>query len=109
MHSEPLLRIENLSKHFPVRLGAFGERAAIVHALDDATFEIFEGETLSLVGESGCGKSTMGFSILNLFKPSGGRVLYDGEDIAALDERRMRPIRRDLQIVFQDPYSTLNP
>ncbi|MFY8030539.1 MAG: ABC transporter ATP-binding protein [Devosia sp.] len=104
-----LLRIENLKKHFPVRLGAFGEKAAVVHALDDASFEIMEGETLSLVGESGCGKSTTGFAILNLHRPTAGQVIYRGENIAALDEKQMRPIRRDLQIVFQDPYSTLNP
>ena len=109
MSAEPLLRIENLKKHFPIRLGAFGERTGIVQALDDASFDIIEGETLSLVGESGCGKSTTGFAILNLHRPSGGRVLYKGENIAVFDENRMRPIRRDLQIVFQDPYSTLNP
>lgn len=109
MSAEPLLRIENLKKHFPIRLGAFGERTGIVQALDDASFDIIEGQTLSLVGESGCGKSTTGFAILNLHRPSGGRVLYKGENIALYDENRMRPIRRDLQIVFQDPYSTLNP
>jgi len=104
-----LLRIENLRKHFPVRLGAFGEKAAVVHALDDASFEIIEGETLSLVGESGCGKSTTGFAILNLQRPTAGQVIYRGQNIAGFDEKQMRPIRRDLQIVFQDPYSTLNP
>ncbi|HEY4199600.1 MAG TPA: oligopeptide/dipeptide ABC transporter ATP-binding protein [Devosiaceae bacterium] len=109
MSAEPLLRIENLQKHFAVRLGAFGERGATVHALDDASFDIMGGETLSLVGESGCGKSTTGFAILNLHTPSGGRVIYKGQNIAELDEKQMRPIRRDLQIVFQDPYSTLNP
>ncbi|MBI4921469.1 MAG: ATP-binding cassette domain-containing protein [Devosia nanyangense] len=107
--SPALLRIENLKKHFPVRLGAFGEKAATVYALDDASFDILEGETLSLVGESGCGKSTTGFAILNLHRPTAGRVIYKGENIAVFDEARMRPIRRDLQIVFQDPYSTLNP
>jgi len=109
MGTEPLLRIENLQKHFPIRLGAFAERGAVVHALDDANFEIFAGETLSLVGESGCGKSTTGFTILNLHRATDGKVIYKGENIATLDERQMRPIRRDLQIVFQDPYSTLNP
>ncbi|MDO8361179.1 MAG: ATP-binding cassette domain-containing protein [Devosia sp.] len=107
--SPALLHIENLRKHFPVRLGAFGEKAATVYALDDASFDILEGETLSLVGESGCGKSTTGFAILNLHRPTAGRVIYKGENIAVFDEARMRPIRRDLQIVFQDPYSTLNP
>jgi peptide/nickel transport system ATP-binding protein len=109
MGAEPLLKIENLQKHFPIRLGAFGESTAVVHALDDASFDIIAGETLSLVGESGCGKSTTGFTILNLHRATGGQVLYKGRNIAGLDEKAMRPIRRDLQIVFQDPYSTLNP
>jgi peptide/nickel transport system ATP-binding protein len=109
MQGEPLLKIENLVKHFNVRLGAFGERGATVHALDDVNFEIIEGETLSLVGESGCGKSTTGFTILNLHQATSGKVIYKGENIATFDDKAMRPLRRDLQIVFQDPYSTLNP
>ena len=109
MNAEPLLRIEGLTKHFPIRLGAFGERAATVHALDDLSFDIDGGETLSVVGESGCGKSTAGFTILNLHRASGGRVVYRGAEISALDDKGMRPYRKDLQVVFQDPYSTLNP
>jgi peptide/nickel transport system ATP-binding protein len=109
MTGQTLIRIENLTKHFDIRLGAFGERGATVYALDDVTFEIIEGETLSLVGESGCGKSTTGFTILNLHKATSGRVVYRDRDIAGLDDKAMRPLRRDLQIVFQDPYSTLNP
>ena len=105
----PLLQIRNLQKYFDLRVGAFGERGARVHALDDFTVDIVEGETLSIVGESGCGKSTTGFAILNLHRPSGGSVIYKGTDLAQLDEDAMRPFRRDLQIVFQDPYSTLNP
>ena len=104
-----LLQIRNLTKHFDLRLGAFGERGARVHALDDFSVDIATGETLSIVGESGCGKSTTGFAILNLHHPSGGSVIYKGTDLAQLDEDAMRPFRRDLQIVFQDPYSTLNP
>ncbi|MEO8244388.1 MAG: oligopeptide/dipeptide ABC transporter ATP-binding protein [bacterium] len=104
-----LISIQNLQKHFDLRLGAFGERAARVHALDDFTADIAEGETLSLVGESGCGKSTTGFAILNLHRPTAGTVTYKGTDLSKLDEDAMRPFRRDLQIVFQDPYSTLNP
>ena len=104
-----LISIRGLQKHFDLRLGAFGERHARVHALDDFSADIAEGETLSLVGESGCGKSTTGFSILNLHRPTSGTVIYKGTDVSKLDEDAMRPFRRDLQIVFQDPYSTLNP
>ena len=109
MGAEPLIKVENLVKHFVVRLGAFGERGATVYALDDVNFDIFAGETLSLVGESGCGKSTTGFTLLNLHKATSGKVMFEGENIVSLDEKRMRPYRRQLQIVFQDPYSTLNP
>ncbi|WP_434620725.1 ABC transporter ATP-binding protein [Tabrizicola sp. M-4] len=105
----PLLSVRGLRKEFPVRLGAFGDRAATVHALDDLSLDIVEGETLSLVGESGCGKSTTGYCLLNIQRPSAGSVVYKGTDIARLDDEAMRPFRRDLQIVFQDPYSTLNP
>lgn len=105
----PLIEIAGLSKRFDLRVGAFGERSATVHALDDFTATVIEGETLSLVGESGCGKSTTGFCLLNLHRPTGGSVRYRGQEIAGLDEDAMRPLRRELQIVFQDPYSTLNP
>jgi peptide/nickel transport system ATP-binding protein len=109
MSAEALIHIEDLVKHFPVRLGAFGERRAVVHALDGISFDILKGETLSVVGESGCGKSTTGFAILNLHRPTAGRVVYAGVEISGLDDKAMRPFRKDLQIVFQDPYSTLNP
>jgi peptide/nickel transport system ATP-binding protein len=109
MSAEALIHIEDLVKHFPVRLGAFGERQAVVHALDGISFDIIKGETLSVVGESGCGKSTTGFAILNLHRPTSGKVVYAGVEISGLDDKAMRPFRKDLQIVFQDPYSTLNP
>lgn len=105
----PLLRVENLVKHFPVRLGAYGEKKAVVHAIDGISFDVYKGETMGLVGESGCGKSTTGFAILQLYKPTSGKVIYDGIDLGTLSEKELRPIRKRAQIVFQDPYSTLNP
>ncbi|HCS36417.1 MAG: oligopeptide ABC transporter ATP-binding protein OppF [Spirochaetae bacterium HGW-Spirochaetae-4] len=104
-----LVQVKHLVKHFPVKLGAFGEKSAIVHAVDDVSFDIYEGETLGLVGESGCGKSTTGFTILQLFRPTSGEVLYNGVDLAKLKDKELRSIRKNIQIVFQDPYSTLNP
>jgi peptide/nickel transport system ATP-binding protein len=104
-----LIRAENLTKHFPVRLGAFGEHAAIVHALDGVSFDIHKGETLGLVGESGCGKSTAGLTILQLHRPTAGKVYYQDIDLTRLKEKQLRPIRQKMQIIFQDPYSTLNP
>ncbi|HOV64543.1 MAG TPA: dipeptide/oligopeptide/nickel ABC transporter ATP-binding protein, partial [Spirochaetia bacterium] len=109
MNQTPLLRVRNLVKHFPVKLGAFGERSAIVRAIDDISFDIYRGETLGLVGESGCGKSTTGFSVLQLYKPTSGRIEFDGTDLTKLTEKELRPLRKKIQIVFQDPYSTLNP
>lgn len=98
----PILTVENLYKHFPDRYGS-------VRAVDGVSFSIKPGETLGLVGESGCGKSTVGRTILRFYKPTKGRIVLDGNDIAQLDERQLRPIRRDIQIVFQDPYGSLNP
>lgn len=104
-----VLRVENLVKHFPVRLGAYGERRAVVHAVDGVSFDIRRGETLGLVGESGCGKSTTGLTILQLYRPTAGHVHYHGVDLTRLKERQLRPLRQKMQIVFQDPYSTLSP
>ncbi|MFN3225850.1 MAG: ABC transporter ATP-binding protein [Hyphomicrobiales bacterium] len=109
MTDDVLIEIEGLTKIFPVRLGAFGNRRAEVRAVDGLNFDILRGETLSLVGESGCGKSTAGSVILNLETATSGAVRYNGRDIAGLTEAEMRPLRRKLQVVFQDPYSTLNP
>ena len=104
-----LLEVRDLTKHFPVRKGLFSGASGHVHAVDGVSFDIAEGETLGLVGESGCGKSTTGKLILKLLDPTRGSVLWRGRPIEQLDAAAMRPVRRELQAVFQDPYSSLNP
>ncbi|HSV92469.1 MAG TPA: dipeptide/oligopeptide/nickel ABC transporter ATP-binding protein, partial [Desulfobacterales bacterium] len=104
-----LLQVRHLVKHFPVRRGFLGRRTATVHAVDDVSFSVGANETLGLVGESGCGKSTTGFSVLRLIEPTSGEVRFEGEDLLALDAERLRARRRDMQIVFQDPFGSLNP
>ncbi|MBV9827015.1 MAG: ABC transporter ATP-binding protein [Alphaproteobacteria bacterium] len=105
----PLLSVRNLVKHFPVKKGLFQQTVGQVHAVDGISFDIGEGETLGLVGESGCGKSTAGKTILKLLEPTSGEIRVKGERIDALSRAEMRPYRRELQVVFQDPYSSLNP
>jgi oligopeptide/dipeptide ABC transporter ATP-binding protein len=107
--SPPLLQVSNLTKHFPVRKGVFSQLSGHVHAVDDISFSIAQGETLGLVGESGCGKSTTGKLILRLIEPTSGAVSWRGKRIERLSAAAMRPLRRELQAVFQDPYSSLNP
>jgi oligopeptide/dipeptide ABC transporter ATP-binding protein len=107
---EVLLRVENVKKYFPVRSSGFIRQSKdYVHAVDDVSFELRRGETLGLVGETGCGKSTLARCITRLFDITGGRIEFDGRDITKLSARQMRPVRRDMQMIFQDPYGSLNP
>jgi peptide/nickel transport system ATP-binding protein len=105
-----LVQLEGLKMYFPIKSGLVLDRhIGDIRAVDDVTLEIRRGETLGLVGESGCGKSTVGRTILRLYKPTAGRVVFDGQDITTLREADMRPLRRRMQVVFQDPYASLNP
>ena len=99
-----LVQVRNLVKHFPVE-----NSADVVQAIDDVSFDIFAGETLGLVGESGCGKSTVGRCILRLYEPTRGEVLFEGKNIIGMPNREMQKLRREMQIIFQDPYASLNP
>jgi oligopeptide/dipeptide ABC transporter ATP-binding protein len=107
--SPPLLEVRHLVKHFTVGGGMFGGSHGLVRAVDDVSFVIPPGETLGLVGESGCGKTTTGRAILQLERPTSGQVLFEGRDLATLDEAGLRDMRRRMQVIFQDPYSSLNP
>ena len=107
--AEPLLRVEGLRTWFPIKQGLFQRTTGHVQAVTDVAFEVAAGSTLALVGESGCGKTTAGRSILRLTPAQAGRVLFDGVDLMALDEAALRPYRRDIQIIFQDPMASLNP
>lgn len=106
---EPLLEVENLGKHFPVTAGLLRRQVAAVKAVDGVSFSVRKGETLGLVGESGCGKSTTGRMIMRLLDPSFGKITFEGQDITKMSQGRLRPLRRDIQMIFQDPYSSLNP
>ena len=107
--TQPLVEIHNLKKYFPVRRGLLQRVAGHVKAVDDVSLSIRQGETLSLVGESGCGKTTAGRTLLRLMRPTAGRIVFDGTDITHHTMRHLRPLRQEMQIVFQDPYSSLNP
>ena len=105
----PILEVKDLKKHFPVRKGLLRRTVGHVYAVDGISFSIGEGETLGLVGESGCGKSTAGRAVLRLIEPTSGRIAMTGRDITRLPKKELRPYRRQMQIVFQDPFSSLNP
>lgn len=104
----PLLQVRGLTKHFPVRGGVFLRTVGHVHAVDDVSFDLDTGETMGLVGESGCGKSTVGKTLLRLYDPTAGRVFFEGRDIATMSRIELRQLRRDIQIIFQDPFESLN-
>lgn len=106
---KPILQVENLVKHFPIYRGVFQHQVGAVHAVDGISFEIYPGETFGLVGESGCGKSTAGRTILQLYRPTSGGVIFEGSDLVKLKGEDLRTRRRQMQMIFQDPYASLNP
>ena len=105
----PVLEVRDLKKHFPIKKGLLRRTVGHVYAVDGITFTINQGETLGLVGESGCGKTTAGRAVLRLIEPSSGSVKVEGREITGLTKAEMRPYRRQMQIIFQDPFSSLNP
>ena len=104
-----LLEVEHLKQHFPIRKGLLNRHVGDVHAVDDVTFTLRQGETLGLVGESGCGKTTLSRTIMRLIDPTAGRILFRGDDITAAGRKDLRPLRKEMQMVFQDPFASLNP
>ena len=105
----PILQIKNLKTYFPIKKGIFGKAKDFVKAVDDVSFDVYPGETLGLVGESGCGKTTLGRTVLRLIEPTAGEIIFNGIHVTGLDNKKMRELRKDIQIIFQDPYSSLNP
>lgn len=109
MSEQVLLEVKNLKMYFENRKGLLGKKVEYVKAVDDISFQIHKGETVGLVGESGCGKSTTGYSIMRLYKPTAGQILYKGTDLAPLSTKEVWPYRKSMQMIFQDPYASLNP
>ena len=105
----PLVEVRHLKKYFPIKKGVLQREVARVHAVDDVSFSVQKGETLGLVGESGCGKSTLGRTIVRLLEPTDGQIVFEGKDTTHMTARRLRPLRREMQMIFQDPYASLNP
>ncbi|MGG3468143.1 dipeptide ABC transporter ATP-binding protein [Neobacillus pocheonensis] len=106
---EKLIEVNNLKKYFPLKTSLFSKNKQVVKAVDDVSFHIFKGETFGLVGESGCGKSTLGRTLNRLYDPTSGEIHFDGKDIANLNNKELQPYRKRMQMIFQDPYSSLNP
>src|SRR4051794_13102691 len=109
MISDPLLRIENLKVYFPVRHGLFRRARESIKAVDDVSFSIARNETVGLVGESGCGKTTLGRAVVRLVEPAGGKIFFEDQEISRLPSSKLRHLRRNFQIIFQDPYGSLDP
>jgi peptide/nickel transport system ATP-binding protein len=107
--SDALLSVRNLEKHFPITKGLLKRKVGAVQAVDGVSFDVHKGETLGLVGESGCGKTTTGRLLTRLLEPTGGSIVFEGVDISHMSQAKIRPLRRDMQMIFQDPYSSLNP
>ncbi len=105
----PILSVRKLKKYFPIKKGVFRRVVGYVKAVDDISFDIYEGETFGLVGESGCGKTTTGMNILRLQKPTGGHIFFNDVDMASMSQRKIKNLRKDIQVIFQDPYSSLDP
>src|SRR6478672_4421402 len=109
MPDRPLVSVESVSKHYPIDSGFFGRPGAVMKAVDRVDLGIGRGETVGLVGESGSGKTTLGRCILRLTEPTAGRIAFDGRELTHLSQAEMREVRRDMQVIFQDPHSSLNP